>query len=47
MGNAFESQDEVWPLAELKNRRLQQNFDDASTANEIQHSEDEMPNYGN
>ena len=39
----------AWPLEELKNceRRLQQNVDDASIANEIteglQHSEDEIP----
>ena len=39
----------AWPLEELKNfeRRLQQNVDDASIANEIteglQHSEDETP----
>lgn len=37
----------AWPLEELKNRRLQQNVDDASIVNEIprglQHSEDEIP----
>ncbi|XP_015775408.1 PREDICTED: uncharacterized protein LOC107353587 [Acropora digitifera] len=46
-GNAFESHEMAWPLEELKNRRLQQNIDDASIANEIteglQHSEDEIP----
>lgn len=37
----------AWPLEELKNRRLQQNVDNASIVNEItgglQHSEDEIP----